>query len=239
MTLLRENTDIDGTPSRSQQAGLAGRTELPEGGVRTVETRSGLAAIAEPATELVIWERSLPSRFATWIDEMEAAKLPDFRILVRPDQVRPALVPLLDEGGLPDDAMRDLLVEDIGNLADTFADVTASDLVDIRLERIDHDACWKFHRDTVEARLVTTYRGPGTEWVRMSHADQALDRQREYSGPLERLRDHSVALFKGKLAGSSNGIVHRSPPMDGSGRTRLFLCLNKRTVTSPAHLARA
>tara|TARA_A100001037_G_scaffold286165_1_gene294301 strand:+ start:273 stop:641 length:369 start_codon:yes stop_codon:yes gene_type:complete len=47
------------------------------------------------------------------------------------------------------------------------------------------------------------------------------------------LRDDSVALFKGKLAGTDSGTVHRSPPIIGSGQTRLFLCLNKHTVTSP------
>ena len=205
----------------------------PQSGVRTVGARAGLAAILEPGTELVIWERTLPSRFTTWITEMDDANLPDFRILVRPRDTRASLLPLLNENGLPNSEMRDLLIDDISGLAETFSDVTESELVDIRLERIDHDACWKFHRDTVEVRLLTTYLGPSTEWVPTDHAEEALAQQKDYSGPLERLRKDSVALFKGKLAGTDNGTVHRSPPIIGSGQTRLFLCLNKHSGTSP------
>ena len=205
----------------------------PQSGVRTVGARAGRAAILEPGTELVIWERTLPSRFTTWITEMDDANLPDFRVLVRPRDTRASLLPLLNENGLPNSEMRDLLIDDISGLAETFSDVTESELVDIRLERIDHDACWKFHRDTVEVRLLTTYLGPSTEWVPTDHAEEALAQQKDYSGPLERLRKDSVALFKGKLAGTDNGTVHRSPPIIGSGQTRLFLCLNKHSGTSP------
>jgi len=183
--------------------------------------------------ELVIWQRSLPSCLRAWIDRTKVSNLPEIRILVKPDDLRPALEPLLDGCGLPAGDMRHLLVEDVGNLVRTFAGITGSDRVDVRLERISHDACWKFHRDTVEARLVTTYRGPTTEWVQMAHAERALHDQTEFTGPLERLGDHDVAMFKGNRAGPSSGIVHRSPPVAGTGRTRLFLCLNKRSAVSP------
>jgi len=129
--------------------------------------------------------------------------------------------------------MRDLLTEDIGGLVSTFADITRTGCVDVRLERISHDACWKFHRDTVETRLVTTYRGPTTQWVPMAHSQRALDEQTAYAGPLERLGDHDVAVFKGNLAGQGGGVVHRSPPIEGTGVTRLFLCLNTPSIVSP------
>ena len=106
-------------------------------------------------------------------------------------------------------------------------------MVDVRLERISHDSCWKFHRDCVEARLLTTYCGSATEWVQPIHAEQALREQKSYNGPLERLRVHDVAIFKGNRAGPNSGIVHRSPPIVGTGQTRLLLCLNKRSVASP------
>lgn len=202
-------------------------------GVRTCRTRDGLAAIREPATELVIWQRSLPPRLRDWIDQADARDLPEIRILVEPGDLRPALEPLLDECGLPGGDMRDLLVADIGHLVSVFAEITRSHQVDVRLERVSHDACWKFHRDTVEARLLTTYRGPATEWVRMAHAERAIVEQKSFKGPLERLGDHDVAMFKGSRAGSNSGIVHRSPPIAGTGTTRLLLCLNQRTSTSP------
>ena len=108
-----------------------------------------------------------------------------------------------------------------------------SDLVDVRLERVSHDSCWKFHRDFVEARLLTTYRGPGTEWVQPIHAERALRAQKRFKGPLEHVRGNDVALFKGNCAGPGSGIVHRSPPIAGTGCTRLLLALNRQSAASP------
>jgi len=223
----------------SQEPGVHRQAAALTAGVRAVDTLDGLATINEPDTELVIWRRSLPACFRDWIDRLDAETLPHLRILVQPGDLRSALVPLLDKCGLVPGDMRDLLVQDVGDLVSAFADITRSDWVDVRLERVDHDACWKFHRDTVEARLVTTYRGPTTEWVQMAHAEKAVAEQRSFDGPLQRLGDHDVALFKGNRAGPNSGIVHRSPPLAGTGLTRLFLCLNKRTVVSPDPWAKA
>lgn len=217
----------------SQERRTLQRSDAESSVVRNCDARDGLAAIKEPATQLVIWRRALPSRLRDWIDRLEVSSLPEIRILIEPGELRPALEPLLDDCGLDAGEMRDLLVEDVAGLVRTFAEVTNSELVDVRLERVDHDACWKFHRDSVAARLVTTYRGPTTEWVRMEHAERALLDQKEFAGPLERLGDHDVAIFKGSCAGPGEGVVHRSPPIAGTGRTRLFLCLNQRTVVSP------
>lgn len=226
--LTQELKDVDASMDTSMDAPTDEAIK-----VRTCGTRDGLSAIKDDAAELVIWQRSLPTPLRHWIDRLDASALPDLRILIAPGNLRRALDPLLDGDGVPAGDMRDALVADVDGLVRAFADITHSDLVDVRLERIDHDACWKFHRDTVEARLLTTYRGPTTEWVPMAFAAAAVAEQTEYAGPLERLADHDVALFKGKQAGPDSGIVHRSPPIEGSGHTRLLLCLNKRTVVSP------
>ncbi len=202
--------------------------------VQTVATRDGLAVLNDAGVELAIWERALPPAFRDWIGGVAGPDLPDFRILVSPDDLPRAVAPLLDDSGLAAGDMRDVLIADMQALVRTFADVTGTDLVDVRLDRIDHDACWKFHRDTVQARLVTTYRGAATEWVPLAHGEQAIADQKEYDGPLQRLADHDVALFKGNRAGPGSGVVHRSPPIAGTGQTRLLLCLNKPTEVSPA-----
>ncbi len=202
-------------------------------GIRVCRTRAGLASIREYDTELVIWPRSLPSSLQAWIDQTDPINLPDIRILVKPRELLPALNHSLDKSGLRAGDMRDRLVGDINDLVIEFADITRSEDVDVRLERISHDACWKFHRDSIETRLIMTYRGPTTEWVKHAHAEQAIDEQREYEGPLERLGDGDVAIFKGSDASPNRGIVHRSPPIEGTGLTRLLLCLNQRTDASP------
>ncbi|MGF1605918.1 MAG: DUF1826 domain-containing protein [Rhodothalassiaceae bacterium] len=190
------------------------------------DTADGLAAINDPGMDLVIWRRALPVCLQTWLDRLDAACLPDIRLLVEPCDLRPALEPDLDACGMPAGDMRDGLVRDVEGLAHAFCEIARSDCVDVRLERVGHDACWKFHRDCVEARLLTTYRGPATEWVPPTHSEQALREQKRFNGPIEHLRRHDVAIFKGSCAGEGSGIVHRSPPILGTGQTRLLLVLN-------------
>ncbi len=195
--------------------------------------RDGLASIKEPGAELVIWRRDLPVGLQEWLDRMEASQLPSLRILVKPAELRTALEPMLDDSGMGAGAMRGLLVQDIEDLVSSFAGIIGSDRVDVRLESVSHDACWRFHRDAVEARLITTYRGPSTEWVQAPFAERALQEQRRFDGPLERFAPHDVAIFKGGNAASGNGVVHRSPPIAGTGCTRLLLCLNAQSIVSP------
>ena len=203
-------------------------------GIETCEAADSLAVINKSDIELVIWRRVLPPSLSTWLERVDASCLPDLRVLVKPNDLQRAVEPHFEECGLPAGDMRDLLIGDIDALVSAFAAITKSDFVDVRLQRVGHDACWKFHRDRVEARLLTTYRGPATEWVQPHHAAQALREQKQYKGPIECFRQSDVAIFKGSCAGSASGIVHRSPPIEGTGRTRLLLCLNKPSAVSPA-----
>ena len=210
-----------------------GSTASRETGIRTCGSISGLAAIGAPSTELVIWKRALPSQLRDWLNQIPVPVLPDLRLLIKPNELRPALEPLLNQCGMQAGDMRDLLITDIAKLIQVFSRITAKARVDVRLERVDDDACWKFHRDSVDARLITTYRGPTTEWVKPSHGERAIREQKEFSGPLERLGAHDVAIFKGARASTGNGIVHRSPPIAGTGCTRLLLCVNQPSAASP------
>lgn len=210
-------------------ARLAGSLAGP---VMTCGSVEGLADIERRDLELVIWRRVPPRGLKTWLEDMDASCLPDIRVLVHPSDLRRAIEPQLDDCGMPPGDMRDLLIGDVHDLVSAFAGITRSDLVDVRLERVGNNACWKFHRDCVEARLLTTYRGPATEWVQPRDAARALREQTRFKGPLERLRVHDVAMFKGSCAGPGSGIVHRSPPIAGTGQTRLLLCLNTRSATS-------
>ena len=197
------------------------------------ETAQGLAKIKEPDKELVIWKRTLPFSLARWIEQLDTSHFPDLRILVRPKDFKTAIEPHLDDCGMPPGLMRASLLSDIHDLVGAYADITECDLVDVRLESVRNDACWKYHRDSVSTRLLTTYHGPTTEWVLPRYGEQALRDQRNYTGPAEPLGLHDVAVFKGSCAGSVDGIVHRSPPIAGTGLTRLLLCLNERSAASP------
>lgn len=205
----------------------------PEAAIARGRTAACLRSIHEPEIELVLWERPPMPGLAGWLDALPDAVLPDGRVLVSPADLEPAIASIFEASGTPPDAMRDLLAADVAALARLFAGMMAVPLVDIRLETVRHDACWKYHRDCVPARLITTYRGPGTEWVPPRLGPLALARQRGFRGPVERFPPYAVGLFKGSCAPPASGIVHRSPPIRGRGIARLVLCLNLETAASP------
>ena len=175
------------------------------------DLRQKLSEIRKSGVQMAIWQRRLSADLQAWLELLDVACLPDLRILVGPSDLKSALGELLNECSMPDDEMRLAFVEDIDKLVSLFAEITRKEYVDVRLQSIDNDACWKFHRDTVKMRLLTTYLGPSTECF----------------------HQHEVGIFKGSEYDAGNGIVHRSPPVAGTGCTRLLLCLNQPSDISP------
>ena len=232
MILAKENVGSSSNPPARRQKRFPGTNKLPKG-ICTVGQRANLSAITTSATELVIWERSLPRTLQVWLEQLGSLQLPNLRVLVRPADLRRAIEPHLDERGIVSGDMRGLFIRDIGDLVSIFSEITNSKLVDVRLDGISHNACWKFHRDCVESRLLMTYRGPTTEWVLPQYAARAISEQKDFTGPVEQLQDSAVAIFKGSCSGLGSGIVHRSPPIEGTGCTRLLLCLNQQSDVSP------
>jgi hypothetical protein len=187
------------------------------------------AHVGKDAVELVLWQRTLPADLIRWLNELPTSALPAARLELRAGEVVQALHMACDARGTPQGPMRDALLADIAGLAGRFSQITGSARVGLRLEVVADNACSRFHRDCVPLRLLTTYRGPGTDWVKPEFSDRALARPDDYPGPVKRLATHEVALFKGcGFPGRmhDSGIVHRSPPILGSGITRLLLCLD-------------
>ncbi len=186
-----------------------------------------LMRLREPEISLAIWHRKRPHGIASWLDALSPEQLPEGR-LVGPAACIPAcLAALCSHAGLADSPARQDLVADISFLALAFANLAGAREIDLRLEAIDHNACWRFHRDYVGLRLNATYRGPGTQWPPLEEAARALRAQRRYRGALNELPRFAVGLFKGVQRAKAASVVHRSPPLSGSGVTRLFLCINE------------
>ena len=97
--------------------------------------------------------------------------------------------------------------------------------IEARLEIVRDDACRRFHVDSYPARLAVTYVGPGTVWAPRCRGAQALIEQDDYTGPTLEIPAFSVGLFAGEHEGRI-GLVHRSPRIAGTGRMRLFFCVN-------------
>jgi hypothetical protein len=98
--------------------------------------------------------------------------------------------------------------------------------------------CRKFHEDYLRFRLLTTYFGPGTEWVPEQAVDRrALARRIECAhesnrsvvpdaSQIRRSAPRDVILMKGVLHPERRGAIHRSPPIQESGLRRIVLSLS-------------
>lgn len=186
-----------------------------------------LARIADTGVTLAVWHRPAPPGLATWLDALPAEHLPEGHFVGPAACVPGRLAALCNLMELAESAERRALIDDIAQLARAFAALAGSPDVDLRLEAVDHDSCWRFHRDHVGLRLNATYRGPGTQWPPPDQAARALRAQRRYRGPLNEMPRFAAGLFKGVPRAGTGAVVHRSPPVADSGQTRLFLCLNE------------
>jgi hypothetical protein len=119
------------------------------------------------------------------------------------------------------------VLADAGRQVDRFVAETGATLVSLRLEAVADDACRKLHHDNVARRLVCTYRGPGTEWLpRAREAALGAERLAVPPGLLERVPRFVAALFSGTRLPGARPVLHRSPPVAGSGEVRLLLTIN-------------
>lgn len=173
-----------------------------------------------PGRAVTVWRRKPLPLFQDWIDAVAPDHLPQGRITLTPDRVEDAVAILCDQVGLAASPGRSMLTDDITALAAIFANALFVDLIRLRLDVVLDNACTLFHADTVPARLLCTYRGRGTEYG--VYEDSGAPRT------ITSLPTGSVGLFRGLLFPSDEqtGIVHRSPPIDGTGETRLLLVID-------------
>lgn len=127
--------------------------------------------------------------------------------------------------GPVDEALRGLgdmpaaLRSDIRDLAERFAGLMAVPAVRIRLEVINTNACRKIHADYTDVRLITTYWGPGTDYVPAG--------MEPVESSLVRLPAGHIGLFKGRLFEAGHiPCLHRSPPVGDTGEQRLVLVID-------------
>ncbi|MFQ6549637.1 DUF1826 domain-containing protein [Aestuariibius sp. 2305UL40-4] len=189
-------------------------------GVTVTDAPKGLSAICNPGCAAAIWRRQAMPGFQRWIDALDPGQLPDGRVILQPDAVRQTVLQLCQLSGLPDAPERDRLIADIAALADIFAGLMDARYLQLRLTAVATNACRRFHVDAVTARLVCTYRGTGTQY---GPSTDGADPQQVATVPTG-----APILLRGTLwpGEPPSGLLHRSPPIEGTGETRLVLVLD-------------
>ncbi|QFT62671.1 DUF1826 domain-containing protein [Roseivivax sp. THAF30] len=194
-------------------------------GVGVSRQPEGLSAIHTPGCAATIWHREPMSAFQNWIDTVSPELLPRARLILRPEAVRAAVDQVCASQSMPAGGHRDRLVDDIAALADIFAGMMKSTWLRLRLEPVTTDACRRFHVDAMMARLVCTYRGTGTQY---GISTDGAEPRKVFTVPTG-----SPIVLRGSLwtGEPRTGLLHRSPPIVGTGETRLVLVLDP--VTEP------
>jgi len=185
-----------------------------------------LRRVLAPLVSMAVWRRRLPPGLNGWLDGLPPTRLPDGRGTAATDDVPRLVAGICDESQTPATAQRDAFIADVSSVARVFARVAELRAVRVRIEVIATNACRRYHRDCVGLRLLATYRGPGTLWVPRDHGAAALRLQERYRGPLRQLTRHEVAVYKGSHWPGESGLVHRSPPIEGTNAVRLLLAVD-------------
>lgn len=189
-------------------------------GVAVAQKPQDLEAFLKPGCAAAIWRRQPEARFQSWVDTVDPDKLPQGRVILRPDTVRRTLTELCDKAQTPSGSECERLIDDAAALSDIFADLMQARWLRLRLQAVTSNACRKFHIDAITARLVCTYRGTGTQY---GISTDGLDPTRVFTVPTGAPILLRGTLWPGK---PTSGILHRSPPIEGSGETRLVLVLD-------------
>ena len=129
--------------------------------------------------------------------------------------------------------------EDIQYLTKLFCELFDIKDAWLRIDAIDKPMCPRFHADHLKCRLVTTYYGPGTQWLpnslvnrnKLGHGNNGL--ADDISGlfskksDIENLDVGDIGLLKGEawVNNEGLGLVHRSPNTD-SNYKRLYVTID-------------
>ncbi|MEL7190266.1 MAG: DUF1826 domain-containing protein [Pseudomonadota bacterium] len=175
--------------------------------------------VMRPECNLAVWERQSPAA----LENLVTDNVQDARFQTKRADLRQRLTQELEKSGFANGLERDELIADVEMLADHYCSILGLGELDLRLEVVTTNSCRKWHADYVKARLITTYTGSGTQWLDQSDADRV--RQGEDPLRINSMSAGDVGIFKGKLA-TDTPVIHRSPPIEGTGEKRLLLVLN-------------
>lgn len=175
---------------------------------------ASLHAILNRHCSLAIWDRDPPAVPYDYEGALVPEGVDDIDDIVPSSDLALHAAVLLGAAGY-DTTTAVALAREVESLADVLQQMTATNNVRLRLEVVETDACRRFHADMVTLRLIVTLHGPGSQWIRTDAPDV-----------IENIPTGAVAIFKGRLLCDEPVILHRSPPIAGTGQVRLVLIMD-------------
>lgn len=190
------------------------------------ETPQVLAEVLQDGVNLAVWRRRLPAQledFAALVISL-GQPLADQRVIEVHEEQPPVLPDLLREAA--DLHGYEAFVADVTWLVAAYTCLVGARRVGLRLRVLNAPMCPRFHVDNVPLRLLTTYGGPGSEWLLERDSGRGkLCTDQPPVDNIQHLQAGEVAILKGEKWQDNEGagLVHRSP---SAQRGRLLLSLD-------------
>ena len=208
------------------------RTALPLVGHVCGQAPQVMARIVGDDVNLAIWQRQLPvhiSHFAALLLSLDEPLAESLVLELADEAAQPNLNGLASR-------FNDLdgyegFIADISWLVSAYACLLGAKRVGLRLRALEKAMCPRFHVDHVPVRLITTYAGQGSQWLKegVMERRQLGQEHAEPTNPsyIDQIKAGEVALLKGeKWQGNEGaGLIHRSPAL-AEGERRLILTLD-------------
>jgi len=196
------------------------------------ESMQVLTDVLLDEVNLAVWRRSLPASVADFAEQMLARQeslAQSMTLELAGADAEPNLHGLA-EGFAGLDGYAEFIA-DVAWLVRAYTCLLDAKRIGLRLRVLDKAMCPRFHVDNVPLRLITTYAGSGSQWLK----EGAIERHR-LGDPLaepqeticiQQVGRGQVALLKGEkwVGNEGHGLIHRSPPLAG-GERRLLLTLD-------------
>ncbi|MBN0976783.1 DUF1826 domain-containing protein [Pseudomonas hygromyciniae] len=194
------------------------------------QTPLALADILDNGVNLALWQRQLPlhiAEFGALLVSLNEPLAESLVVELDSEEAEPNLLGLA--AGCRDLEGYDGFIADVAWLVSAFACLLGAKRIGVRLRLLDKAMCPRFHVDHVPVRLITTYAGIGSQWLREGVMDrrQLSQADAQPSERIEQIHCGEVALLKGeKWRGNEGyGLIHRSPALAPNER-RLILTLD-------------
>ncbi|TYK65751.1 DUF1826 domain-containing protein [Colwellia echini] len=194
-----------------------------------------LTDIYREDTNIAVWQRDITTELTLAVDEfLHTNQTKTTTFMATPENTYDLLC---EKFG--DSTAVKTLSKDVAVLVDMFCCLFELKEAGLRLTILEHAMCPRFHFDRIPCRLITTYRGVGTQWLPHDVVDRSKlgagnqGKSDEESGlfnnldDIKQLSQGDVALLKGEGWNEHEGagLVHRSPAI-AAGERRLIVTLD-------------
>ena len=205
------------------------QVDIPQPFITSQELKH-LKKIQETGINITICERQEVSQMNTWIDQFIETDFQKVTLNTTTQDFKKDFVQALSKYQSLDHVGFQMLLDDVNILLKEFASISQSTEFKVYWAIVRDGMCRRFHTDANKLRLLCTYKGPGTEWVKPDNINFDLP---HCSGnemiinehEIQQTKPYDVVILKGALHEHRDAplILHRSPSLENQDTKRLLL----------------